>query len=281
MTTLDRRLHAYRDDVADLRLQGRVEAQRFTAGVARAVMAPIISVRKAPRFDAPQLTQAFLGETLRVFTEDEGWAFVQLDADGYVGYVAADALGEAGDPATHKVSVPSTFMYPEPSIKTQPAEVLPMLSAVTVRGSDGKFAQLANGRFVFAAHLSPRGSFESDPVAVAERFLHVPYYWGGKSASGIDCSGLAQVALTACGIAALRDSDMQEATLGNALPLDAITSLKRGDLLFWKGHVGLVRDEATLLHATGHFMQVVLEPLVAAITRIAAAGDPVTSIRRL
>ncbi len=281
MTTLDRRLHAYRDDVADLRLLGQVEAQRFAEGALRRVAAPIVSMRKAPRFDAPQLTEVLMGETLRVFAEDEGWAFVQLDGDGYVGYVAADALGEIGEPATHKVRVPSTFIYPEPSIKTQPAEVLPMLAAVPVKDVDGKFARLADGRFVFAAHLSPRDSFESDPVAVAERFLHVPYYWGGKSTRGIDCSGLVQVALTSCGIAALRDSDMQETTLGSALPLEAITSLKRGDLLFWKGHVGLVRDEATLLHATGHFMQVVNEPLVAAITRIAAAGDPVTSIRRL
>jgi cell wall-associated NlpC family hydrolase len=281
MTSLDRRLNAYREDVADIRLRGHVEAQRFTAGEPRGVAAPIVSVRKGPRFDASQLTEALMGETLRVFAEEEGWAFVQLDADGYVGYVASDALAPVGAAATHKVRVPSTFLYPEPSIKTQPAEVLPMLAAVTVAGSDGKFARLADGRFVFAAHLSPRDVFESDPVAVAERFLHAPYYWGGKSARGLDCSGLVQLAFTACGIAALRDSDMQEESLGTALPPDAITELRRGDLIFWDGHVGLVRDPATLLHATGHTMQVVLEPLVAAVTRIAAAGNPVTKIRRL
>lgn len=281
MTALDRRLNAYRDDVADLRLEGKVQAARFSDGTAMSLRVPVASLRKAPRFDAPQLTEALLGETLRVFAEDEGWAFVQLDGDGYVGYLSSDALGPPGEAPTHKVVVPSTFIYPEPSIKAQPADILPMLAAVAVTGTDGKFARLADGRFAFAAHLAPLATFESDPVAVAERFLHAPYYWGGKTVHGLDCSGLVQLALAACGIAALRDTDMQEESLGVPLPREAITEARRGDLVFWKGHVGIVRDPATLLHATGHTMQVVLEPLVAAVTRIAAGGDPVTSIRRL
>jgi cell wall-associated NlpC family hydrolase len=281
MTKLDPRLHAYRPDVADAALKGRVEAERFVTPRLMQVAEPVVSVHAAPRFDAMQITQALMGETVKLFDEQEGWAFVQLSADGYVGYVNGNALSPDVVTPTHRIAVPSTFIYPAPNLKTQPAVPLTLNARLSVKGENGAFSQLADGRFVFTMHLKPASDFENDFVRVAEMFRHVPYYWGGKSSHGLDCSGLVQIALEACGVSALRDTDMQEATLGHKLMVNDLDSLKCGDLVFWKGHVGIMTDAEMLLHANGHHMMVAAEPLKQAVDRIAASYGQVTSIRRL
>jgi cell wall-associated NlpC family hydrolase len=177
--------------------------------------------------------------------------------------------------------VPSTFIYPEASLKAQPAYPVPLNARLAVIAEDGAFSRLANGRFVFSAHLKPADFFEADFVAVAQMFRHVPYYWGGKSVQGLDCSGLVQLALEAAGISSLRDSDMQERTLGKALAVLDHGSLQRGDLVFWNGHVGIMTDDRMLLHANGHHMMVVEEALRDAVDRTAARHGRITSIRRL
>lgn len=281
MTHLDPRLHAYRADLADAGLAGRVEAGRFIAPKLMQVVEPVVSVHKAPRFDAMQLTQALLGETVKLFHEEEGWAFIQLVRDGYVGYVNTPALSPSIVEPTHRVAVPSTFIYPDASLKTQPAELITLNAQVSVLEESGSYSRLSNGSFAFTDHLKSVTTVEDDFVAVATMFRHVPYYWGGKSALGLDCSGLVQVALEACGVPALRDSDMQEASLGHQLTVNDLDHLKRGDLVFWKGHVGIMTDEHTLLHANGHHMMVVAEPLKDAVERIAARYGEITSIRRI
>ena len=281
MNSLDPRLHAFRPDLADAALRGTVEAQRFVEPRLMQVVEPVVSVHKVPRFDSMQLTQALMGETVKLFHEEEGWAWVQLARDGYVGYVNGNALSSDVSQPTHRVAVPSTFMYPEPGLKTQPAVALTLNAEVTVLAESGAFSRLANGRFVFTAHLKPIGVFETDFAGVAEMFRHVPYYWGGKSVQGLDCSGLVQLSLEAAGIPAPRDSDMQENTLGRKLMVNDLDALTRGDLVFWNGHVGIMTDGTTLLHANGHHMMVVAEPLKAAVERIAASYGEITSIRRL
>lgn len=280
MSKLDPRLHAYRTDLADAALKGQVEAQRFVEPRLMQVVEPVITVHKAPRFDAMQLTQALFGETVRIFEEQEGWAWVQLAKDGYVGYVNGNALSPHVLAPTHRVSLPSTFMYPDANLKTLPAMPLTLNAQVTVMAEAGAYARISNGKFVFSAHLRPVADVEADFVTVAEMFRHVPYYWGGKSVHGLDCSGLVQLALEACGKAALRDSDMQETTLGERLLANDLDSLKRGDLVFWNGHVGIMTGDTTLLHANGHHMMVVAEPLKDAVNRIAARYGQITSIRR-
>jgi cell wall-associated NlpC family hydrolase len=281
MTGLDKRLHAYRPGLADARLKGRVTAENYAEGRLMQVVDPLLSVRRSPRFDAMQASQALMGEWLRVFDVWEGWAFVQLARDGYVGYVSADGLSLDTSEPTHRVAVPSTFLYPAPNLKTQPVVIVTMNAAVTVTGGDEKFAQISNGRFIYTRHLKPVDEPERDFAAVAGMFRHAPYYWGGKSIHGLDCSGLVQVALEACGASCLRDCDMQEDSLGTGLMVNDLDGLKRGDLVFWNAHVGIMTDEQTLLHANGHHMMTVAEPLHEAVDRIAATGKPVTSIKRM
>jgi cell wall-associated NlpC family hydrolase len=281
MNKIDPRLNALRGDIADARLARVAKGARLVEGEVREVGAPLLSLYREPRFDSRLDTQGLMGERVRVYDVREGWAWLQLETDGYVGYAAADDLAVPQVASTHRIAVPSTFMFPAPDIKSQPVVTVTMNAKVAVVGGDERFAHLANGRFIVARHLKPLDESEPDFVAVAEAFLHVPYLWGGKSVLGIDCSGLVQLSLEAAGIASPRDSDMQEVQLGRALPKDDLSGLERGDLVFWEDHVGIMTDPHTLLHANGHSMQVAREPLLPAVERIVRRHSPVTAIRRL
>lgn len=283
MIALDPRLTPARADLASRALEGVVEAARFVAGESRRIVVPRAAVRATPSPDAPLVTEALFGESVTVFeTTEEGWAWAQLDADSYVGWLSAEALGAPGPAPTHKVAALATPVFPGPSIKLPPTELLSIGSRLTVVGTRERFDVTAQGGFVFAGHLVPLDAREDDFVAVAARFLGRPYLWGGRSADGLDCSGLVQTALAACGIACPRDSDMQETALGTTVPFDGdISVLKRGDLIFWPGHVGIVEDSGTLLHATAFFMSVVREPLREALVRIEAASSPVRTVKRI
>ncbi|MBV9635308.1 MAG: C40 family peptidase [Methylobacteriaceae bacterium] len=279
---LDLRRTPARRDLAAASLEGGLAAARFVEGRKMQVREPALPLRRAPAGDAPLLTEALHGEIVTIYDEEEGWAWGQLDADGYVGFLPAEGLDATVTAPTHRVATLRTFIYPGPDIKLPIMAALSLEARVCMTHSLGSFAGTAGG-FIWAAHLAPVGSVEPDFVAVAERFLGVPYLWGGKTSLGLDCSGLVQVSLAASGIPAPRDSDMQEREIGNALAVgDGLAGLRRGDLVFWKGHVGIMRDAGTLLHASGHQMMVVSEPLRTARDRILAQGfGPPTSVRRL
>jgi len=287
MSDLDPRLNAFRPDLADARLQGRVEAARFVDGEDFRVIASQAPVRRAPAADAPLDTEALRGELVRVFdTTDDGWCWVQLAADKYVGYMPREALAAPQPAPTHKVTARATFAFARPDIKSPPLAALPLGAAVAVTGEaedhNARYALIAPAGAVVMQHLAPLAGYATDWTAIAETFLGTPYLWGGKTGIGIDCSGLAQVALQACGIACPRDTYMQERAIGVALPLQSgLPKLQRGDLVFWRGHVGIMRDAESLLHANAHHMAVVIEPLAAALARHERAGLAVSAVRRV
>jgi cell wall-associated NlpC family hydrolase len=278
----DPRLTPARPDLAAKYLEGKVKAARFVTGQEFFVVDAIAPLREAPAADAPLLTQALKGERVTIYDRNaEGFAWGQLGSDGYVGWIPDAALGKPAAAPTHKITALRTFAFPAASIKQPPVDTLPFGALITVVREDGAFAVTREGWYLPRRHVSSLEAMEQDFVAVAERFVGTPYLWGGKSSLGIDCSGLVQIALNAAGTGCPRDSDMQQDGLGRALPPVETKKLQRGDLIFWKGHVAIVRDADTMVHANAHHMATVIEATSEAIARIKAAGSDVTAIKRL
>lgn len=273
---MDRRETPANGRVAHLSLRGQVEAADFVEGEAARVAVPLTDLCAAA--GGARDRQVLMGARVTVLERHGGWAFVQARADGYVGYVVEGALGPDAA-ATHRVAVAATHLYPAANLKLREVAALSFGARLTVVGLTDRWAETDAGLFVPAMHLAPEGTVEPDPVAVAELFLGTPYLWGGNSRAGIDCSGLAQAACLACGIPCPGDSDLQRARVGRALSDNEPG--QRGDLVFWKGHVAIMTDAATILHANGAAMAVTREDYAAACARILAAGDgPVLARRR-
>ena len=270
MADFNPRLTPARPDLAAKQLEGKVQAAHFAEGTPYEVNDPEAPLRRTPESDAPLDTEALMGERVTVYEiTDEGWAWGQLENDDYVGYLPASALVPPALTRSHKVSAVRTLAFPGPSIKLPPLHGLPFGARVELDRIEGALAFTSAG-YIPYRHLVPVADKGSDFIAVAERFLGSPYLWGGKTSLGIDCSGLVQIALNACGHHCPRDTDMQEAGLGQAV---ALSDLRRGDLVFWKGHVAIARDDATIIHANAFHMAVAIEPVAEAIARIRAMGD--------
>jgi cell wall-associated NlpC family hydrolase len=275
----DPRRHAYRADLAAEELRGTVDAPRYVRGEPRQIAAPCLPLRREPRFDSLLETEALLGEIVTLFDEREGWAWVQLTRDGYVGYMPSEGLTRALSAPTHRIAALRTYIYPEPDGKTPPLCLLSLNALVTVAKPHGRFLELADRGYTFAGHLVPIDRFAGDFVGVAEAFIGTPYLWGGRTSVGLDCSSLVQLALEAAGRSAPRDADMQEAELGR--PLRKGEKLRRGDLVFWEGHVGIMTSGKDLLHANAFHMAVEHEPYAQAKRRIREASFAVRCVRRL
>ena len=272
----DPRVNPWRDDLAAEHLRGEIEAPVYARGHDRAVIAPVTALRRAPAHGAMMDTQLLLGEKFRVYEEREPWVWGQAQSDDYVGYVLAEDLG-VDIATTHRVTALRSFIYTDPDIKSRPLMAVSMGAHVRITRFEGAFGVLADGSYIFAGHIDAETAHAYDFVQVAERFIGVPYLWGGRESLGLDCSALVQISLSMCGHACPRDSDMQEAVLGAPVSGD----LARGDLVFWKGHVGILQNADTLLHANATHMCVVSEPLAPATKRIGETSSDIRQIRRM
>ncbi|MGE0628113.1 MAG: NlpC/P60 family protein [Hyphomicrobiaceae bacterium] len=277
----DPRLNAHRPDLAAESLRGKVDAPRYVTGTRRRVRRAAVPVRREPKPSLGLETEALFGEIVTVYDEADGWAWIQLEHDNYVGYVPADTLTAPAEP-THRVSATGTFLYAEEDIKSPPLMHLSINSRLTVTHQGDRFGRLRDGGFVISRHIAPIDRIARDFVDVAERLIGTPYLWGGRTRIGLDCSGLIQISMQAAGLPCPRDTDMQQASLGESVLIpDSLEGLQRGDIVFWRGHVGVMSDGVMLVHANAHHMAAVTEPLSVAVRRISRAGSEIAAIRRL
>lgn len=298
MEELDRRTNAYRPDLADARLEGQVAADRFVSGKIMRIAMAVAPLLRKPSAGSAQDTEALFGEAVRVFESRDGWAWVQMTRDDYVGYIPTAALvPDVGQGPTHRVVTPTTLAFAREDIKSPVRHTLPLNALVDVlpepaaSGSplpdSEKLVQLRDGSYIVRKHIAPVQDFQADFVAVAESFSGAPYLWGGCTRNGIDCSGLVQMALLAAGFECPRDSDQQERKVGESVAEKVkaaagnLEQLARGDLLFWPGHVAIMTSADRLIHANALSMAVTMEPATEVIARIEKAGKPVSSVKRI
>lgn len=278
----DRRLHAFRPDLAEAALEGKVDASRFVEGTPARIAVPVAALRAEPDISRGIDTELLLGEGVLIFERKDGWCWVKAISDGYVGYLPETAVGEAGEAPTHVVVPQRTLLYPEPELRKPHVGVLSMGSRLRIAGETeargNHYVVLEDGTAIYASHVRPIGYNDGgDYVEIAARFMETPYLWGGRSGLGIDCSGVVQLSMLMTGRAAPRDTDMQAKGLG--LPIER-EELRRGDLVFWKGHVAIMEDPETIIHANGHTMTVARENFVDAVKRIGWLYEQPTGYRR-
>jgi cell wall-associated NlpC family hydrolase len=262
-------------------LKGQVEAKRFVDGVRFQAAKSHAALRAAPEDSAEQVNQALFGETFMAYDQANGWAWGQFEADGYVGWMALAALTDKLVQPTHRVSALRTFVFDRPDLKSQPLMALSMNAKLAAGEAQKNFVRVEGSGWVFAGHIAPLAQVEPDFVAVAERFVGAPYLWGGRDSIGLDCSGLVQMSLEAAGVKVLRDSGMQAETVGEVIqPAPDFSNLKRGDLVFWTGHVGIMLDGQRLIHANAWHMATEIELFADAVARIAKVAGEVKVVRR-
>jgi cell wall-associated NlpC family hydrolase len=284
MSDLDPRLNAFRDDLADARLKDQVAAPRYVEGRPAGIARGVADLRRAPEASSGLDTQLLFGETVRVFEETDGWAWVQSETDGYVGYLESAALGPAVETPTHRLRALRSFLYPEPDLKTPALDCLSIASPVQVVGEQDGYSEIAGGGWLYSKHLQPLNEASPDFVATALEFLGTPYLWGGRSSIGLDCSTLVQLSLACAGISVRRDSYQQAGTVGDALNgLPGEVMLERGDLVYSPGHVAIMLDAEHIVHANGFTMTVAIETLGALEKRVLeeTGGTGFTGVRRV
>ena len=277
----DKRLNAYREDIADISLKGIVDAEEYITGAKHQTATGVAALYATPSQESPMISQLIYGEYFNILEIDGDWAWGQSMKDGYVGYCALNNLTPDLHDPTHHVSALSSHIFPEPNLKSPPVDLIHMMSDVSVidENQTKGFVQLSDGNWIYATHLSK--DFGKEPVSEALKFLYTPYLWGGKTNAGIDCSGLVQIAFASVGINVPRDADLQEKDLGKMLGDDE--ELQHGDLAFFPGHVGIMIDDLHLLHANAHHMRVSIDPLKEVIDVVSFQTDepPLTCIKRV
>jgi cell wall-associated NlpC family hydrolase len=279
---LDPNLNPYRPDLAAIKLKGLVEAERFVEPTPYQVTAGVASLRKVGEDDGEQLSQALHGDVVDIYEEVDGFGWGQMRSDGYVGWFDMAALSSPILPVTRKVTTLRTYAFSDPSAKAPPVFLLSLGALVCETGPrENGFVYCARAGWVYEAHLGDLNDFASDTVVIAEQFLEAPYQWGGVESLGLDCSGLVQTAYKACGQTLPRDSYMQR-HVGHEVPINAdFEGLKRGDIVCWDGHVGMMVDAETMIHANVFYLKVAKEKLAIASQRISAMYGPILSVRRL
>jgi len=235
-------------------------------------------IAREASFDAPTESYGLFGETADILENVNGFLKIRNKRDSYEGYVHSMSLERSPFISTHYVTQQATLIFEKQDIKSPMPFRLPFGGEVMLEEcGDDKFVRINQHYFGIKNHFAPLGTeITDDFVSIAETlFIGAPYLWAGRSPDGTDCSGLVQMAAFGVGIALPRDSGEQEAFLKEDIQ---DKPRKRGDIVFWKGHVGIMVNETEIIHANAHHMKSVIEPLCDVVQR---AEGAITSVKRL
>lgn len=276
----DKRTTPIRGDLADIKLAGKLFAPHYAVPLLRSCVESSVVMHEEADGDSTPISELLMGEDFALLDVSGKWAWGYSLHDDYLGYVQLSTLGDQVK-TTHVVDGPGALVFSAPKVRAPVNKRLPM-GARLVCGElseCGRFLATEGG-FVHIRHVSAIGEVEGSHADLAEKLLGTPYGWGARSGNAIDCSGLVQMTLGLKGIACPRDSDLQEAAIGDAL--DDKAKLQRGDLVFFPGHVGIMADGENIIHANTHWMKVVNEPLADVAARFAdEPGGPITVRKRI
>ena len=278
---LDPRLTPAREDLAASWLKDRVKAAKYIEPTRQSIVTNIANLYRSPDANQALETQLLYGEPVDVLETQGEWSWVQSARDGYVGYLhSSEVKILKGDTSpTHRVSNVGAFVYKTANYKDTPMMTLSYGSLVRVIAEKDNMAEISTGGFVPLSLLATIDFYSEEPVAEAFRFLGVPYLWGGRNSTGVDCSSLVQLVLQSCNIKCPRDHDLQEKYLGKPVDRDKVQS---GDLVFFRGHVGLMVDDATMIHANDRAMAVSIDDLDEYIHwRTKSGKTPVKMFKRI
>ncbi|CAN5249998.1 C40 family peptidase [soil metagenome] len=274
---LDKRVHAARGDLADVSLAGVLFSAHYARAIEMSCVVAGAMVHEAGAAASVCVTQLLRGESFHVLDVTAEWAWGFCGHDGYVGYVRREALDKR-EILDHRVTALSAPVFAAPDIKSHILDFWPAGARFAGLREDD-FLTCAEG-YVHHRHASPLDRLQSDWVAIAEEYLGQPYVWGGRGYGGLDCSGLVQVALGRCGMPIPRDTDLQREGIGN--PIAEGDMLRRGDLVFFPGHVGIMADGERLLHANAFWMATVIEPMADVVARLSPDhAQPILARRRI
>ena len=259
---MDPRLTPANETVACSTLKGKIKHSNFVEAKNYQVNVPFVDLLGSP--DGKRNRQLIYGSKVKYFSAAKGWAFIQNTYDNYVGYVPESTIASETQ-KTHIVTAPLAHVFMEPNIKSKNIEILPLAARVSGEMIENGFLETELG-WISVSQLKRKTELSKDPVEVSKLLQNAPYLWGGNTTLGIDCSGLIQISLLLCGIDCPGDSDQQMNTLGQNI--DIGSPRKKGDILFWKGHVAWALNERQILHANAYHMATVIEEANEAIERI-------------